>query len=57
MFSLIRFGHRGIIFPVNQREQTRKLWLWFWALAIAACSSQALCQDAHDYVPNLPYTA
>jgi hypothetical protein len=42
---------------VDQREQARKPWLWFWALAVAACSSQALCQDPHDYVPNLPYTA
>jgi hypothetical protein len=42
---------------MDQREQARKLWLWFWALAVAACSSQALCQDPHDYVPNLPYTA
>lgn len=29
----------------------------FWALALAACSNRALCQDPHDYVPNLPYTA
>ena|GEM_PF-1277847 len=43
--------------PVDRREQTRKLWLWFWVLAVAACSNQALCQDPHDYVPNLPYTA
>jgi hypothetical protein len=42
---------------MDQREQARKLWLWFWALAVAACSSQALCQDPHDYVPDLPYTA
>jgi hypothetical protein len=35
------------------------LGLWFWVLfvTIAACSNRALCQDAHDYVPNLPYTA
>jgi hypothetical protein len=35
------------------------LWFWFWVLfvTIAACSSEALCQDPHDYVPNLPYTA
>jgi hypothetical protein len=26
-------------------------------VAIAACASHALCQDAHDCVPNLPYTA
>jgi hypothetical protein len=42
---------------VDQREQARKPWLWFWALTLAACSSQALCQDLHDYVPNLPYIA
>jgi hypothetical protein len=44
---------------VDRREQTRTLGFWFWALfvTIAACSSQAFCQDAHNYVPNLPYTA
>jgi len=33
------------------------LWLWLLVVAISACSSDALCQDPHDYVPNLPYTA
>jgi hypothetical protein len=42
---------------VDRREQTRTLWFWFGLLVVAACSSQALCQDPHDYVPNLPYTA
>jgi len=44
---------------MDRREQTRTLGFCFWVLflTIAACSSQALCQDAHDYVPNLPYTA
>lgn len=44
---------------MDRPGQTPTLWLWFWALviAVAACSSQALCQDPHDYVPNLPYTA
>jgi hypothetical protein len=37
----------------------RTLGFWFWVLfvTIAACSSQGLCQDPHEYVPNLPYTA
>jgi hypothetical protein len=44
---------------VDRREQTRTLEFRFWILfvTIAACSGQALCQDPHDYVPNLPYTA
>jgi len=32
--------------------------LWFWVLlAAVACPSPVFCQDPHDYVPNLPYTA
>lgn len=44
---------------MDRCEQTRTLGFWFWVpfVTIAACSSQALCQDPHDYVPNLPYTA
>ncbi|MFZ2086799.1 MAG: hypothetical protein WAU92_20090 [Candidatus Sulfotelmatobacter sp.] len=44
---------------MGRREQTRTLRFWFWVLvvAVAACSSHALCQNPHDYVPNLPYTA
>ena len=44
---------------MNRREQTRTLWFWFRVLfitTVASCSC-ALCQDVHDYVPSLPYTA
>jgi hypothetical protein len=44
---------------MGRRDQTRMPRFWFCVLfvTIAACSSRPLCQDAHDYVPNLPYTA
>jgi hypothetical protein len=36
----------------------RTLPFWFSVLiVVASCDGYALCQDAHDYVPNLPYTA
>jgi hypothetical protein len=44
---------------VDRPGQTRTPCFWFWVLvvAVAACPSHAACQDPHDYVPNLPYTA
>jgi hypothetical protein len=56
---LIQFERRVIILLVERREQTRLLCFWFSVLVITivACSNRVLCQDPHDYVPNLPYTA
>lgn len=43
---------------MGRREQRRTLWVWFWVfVVVAGCSRPALCQDPHDYVPNLPYIA
>lgn len=44
---------------MERRRLTRTLWFWCWVLFvnIAASSNRAFCQDPHDYVPNLPYTA
>ena len=42
---------------MERRKLTRVLWFWVVFVTIAAYSNRALCQDPHDNVLNLPYTA